>query len=501
MTAKAILGFIYELRRTLLSAPLILIMVLIVGLSFGVLATLAQSTQTSYVVLNSAEYYYTTDQGHVVLYSYDNYNRPVSGVFYNLTFYPLSGNLSMVPIAYAQGTSGSNGLVDLSVSIADQGGYSVLIDYSDVSSAGSVSARMPATPFGVVKPLYWSFAGAVASGTGFSATTVLQVFYLGPYGTAPSDYQVYWAGPITVSETPPAPLPEQSMTYLGSLNSYHQTYPLVVPGAVSTSGTESSPQRLQIEIFTSSGQLVAQDANQSASAFAPAQTSLHATTVAFSFVSGIIAFFVPIMAILAAYSTYGKDRVSGVLDGALCRPVSRIGLALSRYLAVIVALGIAVLLGVCVMDGLIVWAVGSWLPQDVVFALFGSLVIEIGAFVGLTFLLAYVVRSSGTLIGGAVGVWALFGVAWNTVIVNLAVTTGNPVSSPQYVSFVVGAEFLNPADFVGLVQSLVTGVVVGGLGGSLPQAYGITYPDLVAAGLAWLLVPLALFLYLVQTRD
>lgn len=498
MRVASLRGFLYELERTLLSAPILLTVGLLVAISFGVLATLAQSSQTSYAVSNEAEYYFTSGEAHVLLYAFDNYGRPVSGVAYNLTFYSTGGPSPGSTVGTAEGASSADGMTNLSVPLAD-GTYSVVVAYSDPTSSGSVSTTMTHSPLGAVEPLCWGFASAVASGTGFSSTTVLQVFYAGPGGSTPSDYQVYWAGPVSASSTP-APLPESEMTYLGTLSSYHATYPLTVPGATSGSSTVAS-EVLQVEIFSGTGALVAQDLNQSASAFTPSQTSQRASDAAFSFVGTILAFFVPLMAILAAYSTYGKDRVSGVIESALCRPVSWVGLALSRYAAVIVALTVAVALSVGVIDALVFWAVGTALTSSVVLALVGSLLLEVGAFVGLIFVISYLVRSSSLLIGAAVGVWALFGVAWNTLAVDVAIALGNPVGSPSYSAAVASLDLVNPGDFVSLTQSLVTGAAASTVSGATVTAATLSAGSLVAVGLLWVVAPVMLFVYLVETRD
>lgn len=497
MRRTALLGFLYDLRRTLLSVPLLLCIVLLVASSFGVLATLAATSQSAYTVTNQADYFFTSGQVHVLLYSFDSFGRPVEGVSFQLTFLPLLGDPPGTSPGSVQGQTGPTGIVELSTGLSDAG-YTVDIDFSDPSSSGSVSAILAPEPVGDVVALYGGVASAVASGTGLSSTQVLQVFYSGPGGTAPPDYQVYWAGPFS-AESPPGDLPESSMTYVGTISTYHQTFPLTVPSS-STSATGSSA-KLLVELFSSSGALIARDLNQSSSNFAPSQTAAKATDAAFSFVETILAFFVPVMAILAAYTTYGKDRVTGVLESALCRPVSWLGLSLSRYLSVLVALSLALLVGVGVIDGLVDWAVGTPLTGSVVGAVAGSLILEVGAFVGIIFVLAYLVRSSSSLIGGAIGIWVLFGIAWNTLAVDLAVASGDPVGSPAYVDMVTALEFVSPADFGSLAQSIVTGTAVSALGSTTTAAPAISPLALVAVGLLWVVVPLVVFLYLVQTRD
>ncbi|MCI4352635.1 MAG: ABC transporter permease [Thermoplasmata archaeon] len=503
-------GFLYEFRRALLSVPLIVLTVLIVLASFGVLATFAVNRTPPSTFLESSNlFYFAKGEYHFESYVYDTYGNPAPGVVFNFTVFKANttGGPPGGPVANATGRTAANGLVDVPVALAESN-YSV--QYSAVgpnnqsvgcggqffSSATSITSPPP----GEIRPFGCGSLSSVLSGTGYQASTLLQVFFLGPNGTAPPNYQVYWAGPFNISPSP-APLPESSMHLLGGLSVPHQTYALSVP-SMGRDPPVGIPQIVQVELFTTGGQRVAMDANQSAGNFVRTPTNSEGVSVAFVFVGSIMAFLVPLMAVLAAYSVYGRDRLTGVLEGVLARPVSRLGLAVSRYLAVIAALCLAVAGAAAVLDALVAWVLGGFLPFTVMLLLFSALLVEIGAFTGLVFLLAHALRSSAGLVATAIGLWAFFAIGWFVLVPLLGVLSG-AVFSPGYERTVVQLEFFNPVQFLSLVQALLLGSVsvIGPTTPLAPSDYGITYASVVGDGLVWVLAPLAALVHVVRHRD
>ncbi|MGC2288852.1 MAG: ABC transporter permease subunit, partial [Thermoplasmata archaeon] len=350
------------------------------------------------------------------------------------------------------------------------------------------------------------FTGTVQNAGGFRSYNELLVFYPGPNGTAPPGYQVYWAVPQNQTGLV-TPLPESAMHRLGTLTQIHQTFHLVVPVPPTSTGPctafQCGPGNLQVELFTSDGQLVATDTNQSAGNFFPPTGLAAGTSITFGFAGIVMVILVPLMAVLAAYSVYGKDRLTGVLEGVLVRPVSRLGLVASRYLAVITALCIAVLAGVITLDALVAWVYGGFLPLAVVGVILGGLLVEVGAFTGITFLLSHVLRTTGGLVGIGLAIFAFFTIGWLVLIPLLGALTG-VYFTPGFQTAIVELAFLNPTQFLILGEDLFLGSVQGifypGAPG-VPIAYGITDGSVIGAALAWVIGPAALLFYVVRRRD
>lgn len=512
-------GFLYELRRALLSIPLIVLTVIIVLASFGILWQI-ESTRPglSNNLENTGAYYFASGEYHFEFYVYDQYGQPVSGVTVNLTAYPSNvtvPNPSSV-LANVSGRTTGAGLVEVNVPVSLQNFTATFSEYSPrwTSPYGGGSAEVPVVqpPPGKVTSFPNSFANTVEDEASFRGANELLIFYPGPNGTAPPGYQVYWAAPQNATTFPVAPLPESAMHRLGTLSAARQTFSLVVP--VPSGSIPSPPPQtcyvygcdfgyLQIELFTQGGQLVGSDTNQSAPAFYPPVGLAAGTSIAFGFAGTVMVFLVPLMAVLASYALYGKDRLTGVLEGVLARPVSRLGLVTSRYLAVIAALVLALTVAVVTLDGLIDWVYAGFLPLSVVLSLFGALLVETGAFTGMIFLLSHALRSTGALVGIGLGLFAFFTVGWLILFPLLASLTDN-FCTPGYQTAVIELAFLNPTQFLGFAEDLFLGSVQNlcGFGAATtPAAYGISYGSVISAGVAWVLAPAGALVYVVRHHD
>ena len=498
-------GFRYELRRALLSIPLIVVTVLIVLAAFGILATIAASQPPpSTYPEESGAYYFTGGQYYFEFYAYTQSGSSISGANFTLQVFPSNQTPGSptTSIANASGVTGSTGLVSLALPLAGSN-YTVLFDWTSPTGPNTIygpGVFIPVArpPPGVVEPFNSGFTNFVQTVQRFLTTDRLLIFYPGPNGTAPPNYQIYWAAPPNAT-LPAAPLPESNMHRLGALTAAHQYFSLIVPQG-------SNPSRLsylQVELFTTSGRLVATDTNLTASDFFPPAGGVAGTSVALGFGGTIMAYLVPLMAVLSAYSVYGKDRLTGVLEGVLARPVSRLGLATSRYLAVIVALCLAVTAAMASLDALIAWVYGGFLPFDVTLTLFAPLLVEVGAFTGITFVLSHALRSTGALVGIGLGIFALFSIGW-LIIPNIIGGLTGTIFTPGYEHALIELEFLNPIQFLNLAETLFFGSVQSLLGSGIataPSAYGISYGSVIGVGLAWVLAPAALLVYVVRYWD
>jgi ABC-type transport system involved in multi-copper enzyme maturation permease subunit len=501
-------GFLYELRRGLVSVPLIVITVLIVLASFGILVTILESRgPPSNFIQTSAAYYFTGSEYHIEFYCYDQYGHGVSGTTVNVTVYQSNSTTGFpgTPLANVTGVTTGSGLVDLAVPLNGTN-YSVLTletpppGWSTNGGGGyfgSPNSQLVQLPAGEMHPLFSGFTSVVQSGQGFRATNELLIFYPGPSGSSTPGYEVYWAAVTNLS----GPLPESAMHHLGALNSVDGSYPLVVP--LSALSNQSRYYYLQVELFTAGGTEVATDTNQSATSFLPPPGGTAGTSLAFGFGGTLMAYLVPLMAVLAAYSVYGRDRVTGVLEGVLARPVSRLGLTSSRYLAVIAALGISVTAAVGTLDALIDWVFGGFLPANVALAIYGALIVEVGAFTGLTFVLSHALRSGAGVLGSSLGLVALFTIGWIILLPLVGVLSG-AFYTPGYGRTVLELQFVNPVQFIVLTEELYFGAVLGVIpfgGMNAPSAYGITLAAVIADGLAWVVLPAAFLVFIVRRSD
>jgi ABC-2 type transport system permease protein len=201
-------------------------------------------------------------------------------------------------------------------------------------------------------------------------------------------------------------------------------------------------------------------------------------------------FFVPMLGIVAGYETYSKERITGVLDSVLCRPVTRGSLITARFLAVLLAAMISIGLALGLVDA-VVYAEASFLvdPGDLL-AIYAALVVEVAAFGGLSMLLAHVFRSTGAVQGFSAFFFVIFSIIWYVVVIILVLVVGVAPST------IVLADFFNPAQYSQLVNTYIQKSLFFGFFIASPSWIG-----LVVSGALWFLVPFLIAYRLATKRD
>ncbi len=341
----------------------------------------------------------------------------------------------------------------------------------------------------------------------------LMVTWAGVNGSLPSSYSLYYeffnetetctthsigATSCTSSFSPPSTLAESNMTFFDKLSSYEQ-----VSNPPKLATTLGNASEIGLVLFTSNGYEAFSPQYYPVTQLYPTiqpVTLSQADELVSSFLTSIYSFFVPLIAIIGSYNSYGKDRISGVLESVLVQPVSRRGLALSRFLATFTGMAIAIGISMAVVDGLVFYYAKAFISSTILLASAGAFCVELAAFIGLMMLLSRVVKSSGLLIGIGIGLFIIFDFLWSIIILLFLVAIRAGFSGTGYVGYTVAAEFVNPAQFVSLVITYLTSSS-SSVGLLSPSQYGITIPSLVATGILWVAIPLAGFLYLAVKRD
>ncbi len=214
----------------------------------------------------------------------------------------------------------------------------------------------------------------------------------------------------------------------------------------------------------------------------------------------IYGFFVPVLGIVAAYETYGRDRVTGVLESVLCRPVTRTELILSRFLALVLASAIAVLLALGLVDLVLYVETTDTIAAGAFVALFAALLVEAAAFGGLVFLFSHLFRSTGALQGTAVIAFVVFSIIWYILVIVTILATGlnNPYGA---LSDMVLADYFNPAQYALLVTAYVEQSFFFGLVPVASSKVGLTAGGIVVSGALWSVLPFLGAAYLARKRD
>lgn len=501
--------YLYDIRRTLRNPAVLAVIAVGAVLGLVVLSVIAGPVRHNSPASLAVVYEYSTGF-HFLLYVGDGRGHPIGGAQIQLAATPAYNTTTIIvlgspgaadpPLNFtANASTDGSGLVRISAAIPS-GNYSVTITvhsssgaFSDLVEGFSVNASsvgVPISALGNIQPVSQGF---------LPETRALQFFFAAAGGTVPQGYS---AGYTLVAGGPggpqQGPFPKSSVTLLGPLTGYRTLYTPRVPANV------SGFTFLVAEIFDPAGRVVATYTVDAPSALPPPPPETEGGQV-FQFVATELGIFTPLLAIVAAYGTYGKDRVSGTLESVLSRPVTRTGLGLARFLAIGVAIAVGTALGLIVLDATTLVVVGFGFPVGFLAALYGTLVAEGLAFAGILLLGSRLLRSAGGLIGLAITVFLALALFW-PVILLLAASLLGQLDYATFPVFEIHADFFNPAGLVALTVSDLLGVVAPsggfGAGGVVPASdYGVTTASLALATAFWVGAPLLAFLHLARTRD
>ena len=478
---------LYDFKRTMRSKSVVVSMAVIVALSFGIIPIINLATYPtpyssgSTVVLG----YYRGPSYHLLAYSFNTYGQPVSGAVVNLTIADQAGTHS------SRVTTNSSGFSSWAIA-GSPGGQQVT--YSVSISGAEVQGTLPLLQTGEVFVFIGYPINMVVNPADSSRADVLFV-YEGANGSLPTMYSVYYNFSRSIGPVVVAPNMTQ-MTLLGTPTSLVTAFhlpavptntELVTIGAFGPNGTNAL--YMSSEGYELGGASVTTTPNQ----------------IFTSFTASILSLVVPLMAVLVAYGSYGKDKATGVLESVLTRPVTRRGLALSRYISILLSISVALVVTMAVMEVISKAMLGSVLSPAFAAYTVGSLIVEAAAFIGIVMLLSHVLKSSGSIVGLGVGLWIILDFFWGLLILIAALALGVEIGSGNYLGLTIQSAFFNPAQFYVLVGDFLNGLSISSSFGTQirisPATYGLTPYSIALAGVFWVLVPAGLFLYSASRRD
>jgi ABC-2 type transport system permease protein len=470
---------VYEFGRTIRSKSLILVILVTVLIS-GALIPFIKSASAPVSAAqggNDVLVYRTQDGYHILIYSFDKFGQAISGATVKVT---VEGKTSVFK------TNGSGYVQAFLASVKPFTQIGLNFSYSFGSSF--FTPTLPNSSIGSPQPLT-QLVTPVVDTQNTSLVDVL-VFFAAPFGEKPVNYSVY----AMLSKSPTYQINKSAMTFVGVLKDYHQVFRLPFH--------PSPTQFVVFAIFQPNGTYAFGDIVPGL-AFQVSRSTISKNQLLTSFVSGILAFFVPIMSILASYSTYGKDRVTGVLESVLVRAVSRRGLASIRYAAVACALAFAIAVMFGAIEVIAKIFLGSFLDLEYSLSSFYALLVEALVFSALVFLFSHVVKSTGALIGLSIVLWAVFEFFWGLISLLVSQALGYTIGSAGFFHVIVVMSYFNPADYYGLVATYLTKTLVAGpfsANGALGNL-GVTPLTLALDAILWLATPLVAYFYLATRRD
>ena len=483
--------FSYELRRTLTSKFVILLMVAIVGFS----SLLAYETSVNY---NSAPftsrapavsygYYLNGGNATIVTYAYDPYGHPYGDL--KLSFLDQGTTYAAV--------SGVNGFANVTVPYASSGTTSVVLNYTYTLFGTSLSSpkfTITISPF--LPYTGYSITNGLVDAKNNSNLGFL-VMYVGPNGSQSSSVNTY-VGVYSAGET---------SSDIVANATYNETEAGFTVASVFPEIPNSLLNRsFALAITNQTGAFVHPTLNSAyflgrLSVYVPITENLLQNMV-LSGMGTTLGLLIPILGIFTSYLTYGRDRTTGVLESVIKRPVSRQGVIISRFTANAISIGLSVVLSMISGDIIIQHFFGQTL--SLYFSLFfiWTYIIEGLAFLGLMYLFAHIVRTQSQLLGVAIAIFIIMDIFW--LIIPAAILGGLGISraSTTYILGNVAFGYASPAGYGSLVQFYFTNHI--GFLSTVnvnPSVYGVTEIYLLISGLLWVAVPMVINYYLARNYD
>jgi len=222
-------------------------------------------------------------------------------------------------------------------------------------------------------------------------------------------------------------------------------------------------------------------------------TSL-STTIAS--LASLAVFLIPLIALLLSYDSFVGEQESGTLLLLLTYPLSKSQLLLGKFMGQGGIIALATLLGFGASAVLLYFQTGD---SEIIssFALFIVSAILLGlSFTAISYLISLSVSEKSKAAGFALITWFLFALAFDLALLALLVGVEDGISQQGLTQLMM----LNPADIfrlvnlAGLDSSDVNGALSVAINASLPQE------QLIAALLAWVVLPLTLAIFIFKRK-
>jgi len=218
----------------------------------------------------------------------------------------------------------------------------------------------------------------------------------------------------------------------------------------------------------------------------------------------IASLLVPILALMLGYAAIVGEREQGSLLLLLAMPVTRLEVALGKFLGLGAVLAVSIVAGLGVSGAVVVAAAGAEGIAGYLAFIGGTIVFAL-AFLSLALLMSTVARRRSTAIGLAVLTWFLLAVIFDTVLFGLFIATGG--------TFSLAGGTINLPDWFFAAELIVAPPDAFGYFGftlfSIEQTFGfrVALPWFVSSGTSllslatWTAVPLVLALWRFRRLD
>lgn len=516
---------LYEIRRVVTSKSTLVVLMLMIVIPALIAVSAASGNSTSSVFVNSEAYGWGSNGTYnVSVLLYNNYGSPVSGT--EVTYFVGQSNTTVATnsfgfanttlrgvmnqtaqgIEYSYQSSASTGFpggpipvqifqnqtdpyfTNTTVHLYNSGGTNTTYSYSrysfntiNVQSAPSINGLIllyNAAEISSGPPVYLYYRGLSNTSNQFMGTGTI----------------MYKDGKLPKS---PPGFPGQYNESQMTLYAAYQSSPLItiVPYNLTA---HTNTTAYTFELFSANGTELAWIETQLVNTFSQNAVS----QLFFTSDLPLLTIFVPLMATVSAYQTFGKDRASGALASVVVRPISRRALITSRFASNVISVMIASAAALGISSLIYAHYLGIYIPAGTFALALWSLLVMTGAFVGIVYLASTFLKSSGQIMGIAIGLYLVLDVFWvyPLPLIPLLISSfviREPAGTLGYAASLIKLYYISPAGFTSLTDYLSSSSVNGifYMGGTYSASQlGVTLLSVVAAGLAWIALPFVLAL-------
>lgn len=311
-------------------------------------------------------------------------------------------------------------------------------------------------------------------------------------------YESFTTGPNGGFSINTSSLTESNMTYFGSYSSFSQL-------SINPSNLSSTNSTMYVfAIFTPGGKLVAFNPMQ---IYTPATVS-QVNVQFFGTEMSIIGLFVPLMAVVSGYMTFGKDKASGALKSTIVRPVTRRGVIMSRFFANVSAVFLASVIAFLVSSLVFSSLLGVGLPVDTVLYGLFAILVSITAYTGIVYLASSVLRTQGSILAAAIGSFVVMDILWSSlflpvipfavIILVLKATSGSIAFAKGYYTLF----YFSPSGYANIASYIITNQNPIYVAGKVTASQlGVSTFKFILGGLLWIILPVVLALVAFIKRD
>jgi len=218
--------------------------------------------------------------------------------------------------------------------------------------------------------------------------------------------------------------------------------------------------------------------------------------------SSLSIFFIPLIALLLSYDSIVGEEERGTLTLLLAHPVTRPAIAIGKFIGQLFILAFAIVIGYGVATlAIVVSSEGIFLEQQwgIFFKLLLSSIMLGAVFLAIGMLLSIWAKERGTAAASAIGIWLLFVVLFDMMLLGVLGASGADLLSDNAVKWIMLG---NPTDayrMFNLTADADTAVLSGMAG--LRDDQGVSSTILLTLLLTWIAIPLAASCLLFQRRS